>query len=113
MKIKEKFDKNIAVLSLSGKMMGGPDTMAVHQHVKGLLADGTRNVVIDMKDIKWLNSSGLGVLIACKTSVDQAEGQLCLAGVTEKVQSLLMISHLITIFDTAENADRAVAALRQ
>ena len=113
MKIKEKFDKNVAVLGLSGKMMGGPDTAALHHHVKGLLADGTRNVVIDLKDVKWLNSSGLGTLIACKTSIDQSEGQLRLTGVTEKVQSILMISQLITIFETAESADRAVASLRQ
>ncbi len=109
MKIKEKMDGDIAVLTLSGKMMGGPETTALHDRIKSLIADGMHNVVIDLKGIKWMNSSGLGVIMACMTSLQQANGKLKLASVTEKVQSIMIITKLIQVFDTYENAERAVA----
>jgi anti-sigma B factor antagonist len=111
MEIKEDIRGDVAVLFLSGKMMGGPDTMKVHEHVKGLIADGIRKLVIDLGGVKWLNSSGMGALIMCLTSVKNAGGQLKLSAITEKVESLLMITHLMTVFETVETADRAVATM--
>ena len=47
MRIKEKIDNHVAVLSLSGKMMGGPETTALHDHIRSLMSDGISKVVID------------------------------------------------------------------
>ena len=110
MKIKEKFKEDIAVLTVSGNMMGGPETKALHEKVKSLVADGTKKIVIDIKGVKWMNSSGLGILMACFGTVSNAGGNLKLASVTDKVRSVLMITKLIEFFDTYENADRAVAS---
>jgi len=55
-----------------------------------------------------MNSSGLGMLIGGLTTVKKAEGRLILAGVTEKIESLLIITKLITIFETSDNVDDAV-----
>lgn len=110
MKIKEKIEGDVAVLSVAGNMMGGPDTMDLHEKVKSLSADGVKRVVIDLKGVKWMNSSGLGVLMACMTTLNNSGGKLKLSSVTEKVKSLLIITQLMRIFDTYENAERAVAA---
>jgi len=112
MKIKEKVVDDVAVLYLSGNMMGGPDTVEVHDKVKSLIADGIKKVVIDLKGVKWMNSSGLGVLMSCLGTITKAEGELKLSSVTDKVQSILMVTKLIEIFDTYENADRAVASFK-
>lgn len=112
MKIKEKFVQDIAVLTVSGNMMGGPETTALHDKVKSLIADGTNKVVIDLKGVKWMNSSGLGVLMSCFGSLEKAGGTMKLASVAEKVQSILMITKMIEFFDTYENADRAVAVFQ-
>lgn len=109
MAVKEKFQGDVAVLHVSGKLMGGDETKEVHEKVKSLLADGLNKIVIDLSKVKWLNSSGLGVLISCLTSVTNAAGKLKIAGATEKVNSLLMITRLITVFDSYESVDRAVA----
>lgn len=109
MKIKEKMDGDIAVLTVTGNMMGGPDSSALHEKVKSLISEGLTKVVIDIKGVKWMNSSGLGVLMACMSSLQQAGGNLKLASVTEKVKSILMITKLIELFETYENAERAVA----
>lgn len=110
MKIKEKIENHIAVLSISGKMMGGPETTALHDHVRGLINDNIIKVVIDLGDVKWMNSSGMGVLMACMTTLTNAKGKLVLARVTEKVESLLVITQLIKVFDTYETVERAVSS---
>lgn len=112
MQIKEKIMGDVAVLTLKGKLMGGPDTMTVHEKVRSLIADKIKKVVIDLGGVKWMNSSGLGVLIACHTSLRNANGELKLASVTDKVQSLFMITKLVTIFQTFETVDRAVASFK-
>ncbi len=109
MKIKEKMEGDIAVLTVSGNMMGGPETAALHEKVKSLIAEGLTNVVIDIKGVKWMNSSGLGILMACMSSLQQAGGKMKLASVTDKVKSILMITKLIELFETYESAERAVA----
>jgi anti-sigma B factor antagonist len=113
MKIKEKIDNQVAVLTLSGKMMGGPETTALHDHIRSLLGDNISKVVIDLGGVKWINSSGLGVLMAAMTTLKSAGGQMKLANVTEKVESLLMITQLMRIFDTYETVDRAVSAMTE
>ena len=113
MKIKEKVENHVATLTLSGKMMGGPETTALHDHVRGLIDDGIVKVAIDLGDVRWMNSSGMGVLMACMTTLSNAKGRLVLARVTEKVQSLLMITQLIKVFETYETVERAVSALAE
>ncbi len=113
MKIKEKFDKNVAIVTVSGNMMGGPETTALHEKVKSLIHDGIKNVVIDLKGVKWMNSSGLGVLMSCFGSLSKAGGKMKLASVADKVESILMITKMIEFFETYENAERAVASFQQ
>ena len=110
MRIREKIEGDVAILSLSGKMMGGPETKELQTHVKGLLNDKLTKVVVDLGKVKWMNSSGLGALMGSLTSMRNADGDLRIANVTEKVKSLLMITQLMTIFKTYESVDRAVAS---
>ena len=111
MKIKEKIEDHVAILTLSGKMMGGPETTALHDHIRGLLNDKINKVVIDLGDIRWMNSSGIGTLMACMTTLSNSEGKLVLARVSEKVNSLLIITQLIKVFETYETVERAVSSL--
>jgi len=110
MKIKETIQGKVAILSPSGNMMGGSDTQELHDHVKSLISDEIKNVVIDLGKVNWINSSGLGSLIAAMTSLKNAGGTLKLASVTNKVNSLLMITQLIQIFETYATPERAVAS---
>ena len=112
MTIKEKMYGDIAVLSLKGNLMGEPDTMDVRDKVYSLLQDGVKNVVLDMGKVKWINSSGLGTLIAAMTSVKNKGGELKLANITDKVESLFMITQLIKVFKTYEDVDRAIASYK-
>lgn len=110
MKIDVKNIQDVAVLVVKGNLMGGPETIAVHEKVKELIEEGMTKVVIDLSNVKWMNSSGLGTMMGCMTSLKNAGGDLKLSGVTEKVKSLFMVTKLITIFDTYDSAEDAVGA---
>jgi len=108
MQIKEQKHGDVVVLALKGKLMGGPETMAVHDKVKELSGNKVTKVVIDLSKVKWMNSSGLGILIGSMTTIKNAGGAMKLAAVTEKVQSLFMITKLVTIFDTEDDVETAI-----
>lgn len=108
MQIAEQKQGDVAILALKGKLMGGPETQAVHDKVKELAENGVKQVVVDLGKVKWMNSSGLGALMGSLTTMRNASGELKLAAVTEKVQSLFMITKLITIFETFDTVEEAV-----
>lgn len=110
MQISEQRQGDVAILTLKGKLMGGPETQQVHEKVKELAASKVLKVVIDLAGVKWMNSSGLGAIMGSMTTLKNAQGELKLANVTEKVQSLFMITKLITIFDTYESVEEAVGS---
>jgi anti-sigma B factor antagonist len=110
MKIKEKMQGDVAILIISGNMMGGPETSSLHNKVKSLMVDGVKKIVIDLGKVKWMNSSGLGVLMSCWGSLRKEDGNLKLANVSEKIDSLLMITQLIQFFETYETVERALAS---
>jgi anti-sigma B factor antagonist len=105
-KISEKYDA--VILMLKGNVMGGEDTKNFNETLHKLIEEGKKNIIIDVSSVKFMNSSGLGMLIGGLTTVKKAEGRLILAGVTEKIESLLIITKLITIFETSDNVDKAV-----
>ncbi len=110
MAIKEKIIGDVAILKLRGKLWGGEECKAIHDKVKSLITDDIRKVVIDLSKVKWMNSQGLGVMMACHTSLAAVDGILKIAGATAKVNSLFMITKIITIFENFKNADRALAS---
>jgi len=112
MAIKEQMQGDVAVIELKGKLMGGPETSGIHTKVKELVNNDVKKVVIDLGKVTWMNSTGLGALMGSMTTLRNAGGDLKLARVTEKVNSLFMITKLITIFDTLDNVEDAIKAFK-
>ena len=77
--VKKKMQGNVAVLQLSGELMGESDIELVHNTVKELIQQGTKQIVIDTSKIVWINSIGLGMLTAGFSSLANAGGALKLA----------------------------------
>jgi anti-sigma B factor antagonist len=113
MNIKEKIIGDVVVLSLKGNLMGEPDTTDLRDKIYSLLQDDFVNIVLDLAKVKWVNSSGLGTLISSMTSIKNKGGEMRLANVTDKVESLFVITQLIKVFKTYESIDRAVASFRK
>jgi len=99
---------NAAVITLKGNIMGGPDGQQLHDQLRELVDEGKTHVVVDLSKTKFMNSSGLGMLISGLTTMRNAGGDLRLARVADRIQSLLVITKLITVFKEFDTVDEAV-----
>ncbi len=113
MKITEKIENNLAVLKIEGNIIGGPETDELHAKIRNLLDDGIVQVIFDLQDVKWMNSAGLGVLIACLATLKNSNGILKLAKLTGKIESLLVITQLNRIFEIFDSVEKAVASMTE
>ncbi len=113
MTIKEKDLGEVVVLELSGKIMGGPDASLLNDKLHELIDKGKTKIIADLASVNWMNSSGLGILIGGLTTMRNNGGDLKLANVTDRIQSLLMITKLLTVFDAHDSLDKAIAGFKK
>jgi anti-sigma B factor antagonist len=112
MQIKEKIDNDIAILTFKGDLLGEPDTTKIREKIHSLIEDKVKRVVIDLGGVNYMNSSGIGTLIAALTTMKNGGGNLLLANVGGKVQNLFVVTQLVKVFDTYESVDRAIASYK-
>jgi anti-sigma B factor antagonist len=110
MKISRKDRDDVVVLALSGKLMGGPDADKFHDQIRRILDEGHRQIVIDLADVEWINSTGLGILIAAHSTVSKADGRMKLLKVSKRVDSILMVTRLNMIFESYDDEAQALAS---
>ena len=110
MKLSDREHNGVIILEPRGKIMGGPDASLLHDKLYEFLDRDQRKIVIDLAGVEWMNSTGLGILISSLTTLRNNDGELKLANVTEKIQSLLTITKLVTVFESYDSVDEAVNA---
>ena len=101
---------NSVVITLKGNVMGGPDGAKLHNTLHELKEQGKKNVIVDLSKVKFMNSSGLGMLISGMSTMRNAGGDLRLANVADRIQSLLVITKLITVFKHYDSVEAAVSS---
>ena len=109
MKFGDSLEGDLVVINISGKIMGGEETTLFHGKVHEYINQNKKNFVIDMAKVDWMNSVGLGMMISTLTTVKNADGRLVLANIT-KIESILTITRLITVFEHYDSRDEALAA---
>lgn len=107
-KINEKY--NCVVIDLKGKVMGGPDAEVFKNELQKLIDQDKKNVILNLEKVKFMNSSGLGILIAGLTKMRDNGGDIKLCNADKRISSLLMISQLNTVFDHHKSLDSAIEA---
>ncbi|MCK5126120.1 MAG: STAS domain-containing protein [candidate division Zixibacteria bacterium] len=108
MKLKHREENGVVIIEPKGKIMGGPESTALHDLLHDLIEQGKIKVVIDLSKVDWMNSTGLGLLISGLTTLKKAEGELKLTNVTDKIKSLLAITKLVTVFKSYDSVDEAI-----
>ena len=103
---------NCVVLEFKGNVMGGPDAVSLNDKLHELIEKDQTNVVVDLSKVKFMNSSGLGMLIGGLTTMRKAGGDLRIANATDKIESLLVITKLITVFKHFKSLDKAVESYK-
>jgi anti-sigma B factor antagonist len=108
MQIDEKISEDILVLSLSGELMGGAETQPLQERIYETIKNNKPNVVLDMKDLKWMNSAGLGIIMSCLTTLRGSDGDLRIAGASDRVRRPIEVTKLDQVIKLFNTVDAAV-----
>ena len=110
--IVEKIVDGVMLVDLRGRITLGPETEAVRSKLKELLAAGHRHLILNLGEVTYLDSVGLGTLISGYTSARNAGGNLKLLHLPRGVQQLLQITRLSTVFEIYEDLAKAVGSFK-
>jgi len=107
-KIKERKRDGVAILEMSGKLMGGADSETFDETIKTLIHEGFHNVIVNLERVKWVNSTGLGILISGYTTLKKSGGELKLLKVSDRIENIFIVSKLYTVFESFQEEDEAI-----
>ncbi len=112
MKFKSKEVKGVTVIELTGNVMGGPDATALNDQLHKMIDDSKKRIVVDLSDVKFINSSGLAMLIGGLNTLRKSGGEMKLARASDKIENLLEMTKLNTVFDIHKTVNEAVTAFK-
>src|ERR1700678_986356 len=100
----------VTIVDLSGKITLGEGGLTLREEVHKLLDEGKKKIVLNLADVNYIDSSGLGELVSSYTSVKNSGGELKLLNLTSRVRDLLVITKLVTVFDVQDDEASAVSS---
>jgi len=100
----------VAVLALDGRIVLGEETIALREKVKNLLGEGKKKLVLDLKNVTMIDSSGLGALVAAHSSAKSGGATLRLCNLGSRTNELLQMTRLLTVFEVANSEAEAVSS---
>ncbi len=103
---------DVRVLDWKGKITLGEETMAVRNKVRDIVSSGGKKLILNLADVPYIDSSGVGELVSTYTTVTNAGGQLKLLNLTKKIRELLAITKLLTVFEVYEDEKAALASFK-
>ncbi|MBU2491582.1 MAG: STAS domain-containing protein [Bacteroidetes bacterium] len=107
MKFNTKEIYNAVVIEVIGKLMGGPEAEDFHNVLAKSISEDKKMVLVDLSDVKFVNSSGLGILVRGLTTMKTAGGDLRIAGISDKVKGVLSITKLTSVFKLYDSVEEA------
>jgi anti-sigma B factor antagonist len=106
--IKERQAGDVIVLDMDGKVTIGEGSVALRSAIRRLLEEGKKKILLNLAGVGYIDSSGIGELVSSYTAINKENGQLKLLNLTQKLQDLLAITKLLTVFDVYENESDAL-----
>ena len=103
----------ITVVDLSGRITLGEGSVVLRDTVRDLLAKGDRKMLLNLGDVTYIDSSGIGELVSAFTTVRNQGGELKLLNLTKKVHDLLQITKLYTVFDVKDDEAAAISSFKK
>lgn len=111
LKITNREVYGVAVLALDGRIVLGEETSTLREKVKSLLAEGKKNIVLNLSNVTLIDSSGLGALVAAYSSAKSGGASLRLCNLGSRFNELLQITKLYTVFEVSETEAEALSAM--
>jgi anti-sigma B factor antagonist len=110
--IKDRQNGSVTVLDLDGKITIGEGSVLLREAVRKLLDEGKKKLLLNLGDVSYVDSSGIGELVSSYTTTNNNGGQLKLLNQTKKIHDLLTITKLVTVFETFDDEEAAVASFK-
>jgi anti-sigma B factor antagonist len=103
---------DVAVVDFSGKITLGEGSATLRRMVRELVESGHRKILLNLSDVDYIDSSGIGEMVAAYTIVRTANGELKIVNLTKRVHDILQITRLFTVFDVQADEDTAIRSFR-
>ncbi len=100
----------VTIVDLSGRIVLGEGSVTLRDAIRDLVNKGEKSILLNLGDVSYIDSSGIGELVSAFTSVKNSGGELKLLNLTKKVHDLLQITKLYTVFDIKDDEASAVAS---
>lgn len=111
-KVSTHENSGVSIVQLGGRLVLGNATRMVRDTVKDMIARGQTKVLLDLGEVDYMDSAGLGTLVACYSSASNVGGQLKLLHVSKKMHEQLVITKLVTVFENFDDEAQAVASFQ-
>src|SRR5205807_1508352 len=98
----------VVIIDLSGRLTIGEPVLLLRETIRVLVNDGARNFILNLGDVSYIDSSGLGELVSLFTTVRNKQGDVKLLNLTAKAKDLLQMTKLLTVFDVYDDANRNI-----
>ena len=108
--ISERQAGDVTILDLEGKVTIGEGSVALRSAIRRLLGEGKTKILLNLGSVGYIDSSGIGELVSSFTAVNKEGGTLKLLNLTQKIQDLLAITKLLTVFDTFDDEATALSS---
>jgi anti-sigma B factor antagonist len=108
MEIAERTVGDVTVLDLKGKMTLGEGDELLKDKINSMLANGRKKLILNLEGVPYIDSAGLGEIVRTYTTVSRQGGSLKLLNLTKRIEDLLSITKLLTVFETFDGEDEAV-----
>lgn len=112
LEVSERQAGDVTILDMNGSVRMGEGAVSLRNAMRGLVDQGKKKILLNLNGVKNIDSSGIGELIANYTTVSRDGGQLKLLNLTEKIQNLLVITKLLTVFDSYDNEAEALNSFK-
>jgi anti-sigma B factor antagonist len=110
--VKQRQAGDVTILDCSGSIRMGDGAVSLRNAIRGLNEQGSKKILLNLGEVKNVDSSGIGELIANYTTLSRAGGQLKLLKLTDKIRDLLVITKLLTVFDAYDNEAEALNSFK-
>ena len=108
MQIEERIVNNVTILDLKGKITLGEGDEALKDKINSLIQQDRKRILLNLADVPYIDSAGLGEIVRTYTTVSRQGGKLKLLNLTKRIQDLLAITKLLTVFETYESEPDAI-----
>ena len=112
LEVKERQAGDVTILDMTGAVRMGEGAVSLRNSIRGLVDQGKKKILLNLGGVKNIDSSGIGELIANYTTISRDHGQLKLLNLTDKIRDLLVITKLLTVFDSYDNEAEALNSFK-